>query len=291
MPLPVVAVLSLMIQGPMPTVGDTVWVRRAVPLRAGQTARAPEWELTGDVEMLGPPVLSVRGDSAVLAYPLVAWVPGAHSVAMPSPILLAPDGSVDSLPVETRTFEVRSVLPPRADSAVAPQPEAGIVRRRVVTAVPLVILLGAAALLVLPLQWWWRRRGRPLPLPAIAAGGVAAGAPVERWADAGEARAVLALAAARIRSVIAEAVPEAHEGLDTEACLARVAAARPDWPLDELAAVLRSLDEARFAPQAFPGALALHDDAATLADRLRLAEPPAQAAPAAPAAAGSGAVP
>ena len=265
MSLLLVALLSVAVQAPLPTVGDTVWVRRAVPLGRGQVARAAEWELTGDVELLGPPVLSVRGDSAVVAYPLVVWVPGQHTVAVPSPILLAPDGAVDSLSPESRTFEVRSVLPPRADSTVAPQPEAGIVRRRTVTARPLALLLLAAVLLVLPLHWWWRRRGRPLPPAGVVR---VAAPPVERWADAGEARAVLALASARLRGIVARAIPEAHEGLDTEACLARVVAARPDWPLDELAAVLRALEEARFSPRPFPGALSLHDDAASLADRL-----------------------
>ena len=280
-PLPLVTLLALTIQSPAPTVGDTVWMRRAVPIRAGQTARAPEWELTGDVELLGPPVLSVRGDSAVVAYPLVAWVAGPHTVAVPSPILLAPDGAVDSLPAESRTFEVRSVLPARGDSTVAPQPEAGIVRRRTVTLRPLALLLAAAVLLVLPLHWWWRRGGRPLPLPEIARPGAP---PVERWADAGEARAVLALASARLRGIVAHAVPEAHEGLDTEACLARVADARPDWPLDELAALLRALDEARFSPQPFPGALSLHDDASALAARLADAPPSARPEAAAPGA-------
>ena len=270
MPLLAAAVAVLSLQAPAPTVGDTIWVRRAVPLRTGQTARAPEWELTGDVELLGPPQLAVRGDSAVIAFPLVAWVPGPHTVAVPSPILLSPDGAIDSLPAQSRTFEVRSVLPPRGDSTVAPQPEAGIVRRRIVTPWPLIVMLAVAALLLAPLHWLWRRRGKPLPLPDAAP---IAEPPIERWADAGEARAVLAVASARIRAVMAGAVPEAHEGLDTEECLVRVAQARPDWPIDELTAVLRAIDEARFSPQSFSGALSLHDDAVALAGRLTAAAP------------------
>jgi hypothetical protein len=60
---------------------------------------------------------------------------------------------------------------------------------------------------------------------------------------------------------------EAHEGLDTEHLL-RAVAARTDWPLGELADLLRALDEARFGRATFPDALGLARWAGELAPRL-----------------------
>ena len=92
-------------------------------------------------------------------------------------------------------------------------------------------------------------------------------APLERWADAGESRAVASVATGRLRSLIAERMPAAHVGLDTEDVL-RAVAKRADWPLAELGDVLRSLDEARFGDTAFPDAVGLARWAGELAPRL-----------------------
>jgi hypothetical protein len=107
-----------------------------------------------------------------------------------------------------------------------------------------------------PLHWWWRRRekGRQVFALPPAGGGEP---PLERWADAGESRAVAAAATARIRWAIAERLPAAHVGLDTEDLLRVVRAAGPAWPLGELGDLLRSLDEARFGERTFPDALGL----------------------------------
>jgi len=51
-------------------------------------------------------------------------------------------------------------------------------------------------------------------------------------------------------------MPAAHVGLDTESVLLTVSG-RSDWPLAELADVLRSLDEARFGDTTFPDAVGL----------------------------------
>jgi hypothetical protein len=64
----------------------------------------------------------------------------------------------------------------------------------------------------------------------------------------GEARAVAAVAADRLRERIARLVPEADRSLATEECLSVLDAKRPDWPLRDLADLLRGLDRARFAP-------------------------------------------
>jgi hypothetical protein len=249
MPAPLaVGLLALLVQEParaLPTVGDTIWVRRSVQLTARATARAAEWELSGDVELLGPPELTLRGDSAIVRYPLVAWKPGRHSVSVPAPTLLAADGSVDSLPPVTVAFEVASVLPDRPPATIQPQPPAGLVTRRTVSWLPPVVLgLGVVALL-LPVHWWWRRRGKPQPPPIPPE---PTPVPIERWAGAGETRSVLALAARRLRAAVA---------------------ARPDAPESaEVAALLAELDAARFAPASREDALRLYREAETLAGRL-----------------------
>ncbi|MBA2627638.1 MAG: hypothetical protein H0U85_06470, partial [Gemmatimonadales bacterium] len=131
-------VLLLLAQVRTPTVGDTVWVTRRVSLPARHTVRAANWELTGDVELLGRARVVVRDGSADVSYPLVAWTAGSHTVSVPGPVLLAPDGTVDSLAAESTTITVASVLPRGVpDTALAPQPQAGLVHRETVTWMPL----------------------------------------------------------------------------------------------------------------------------------------------------------
>ena len=117
-----------------------------------------------------------------------------------------------------------------------------------------------------PLHWWWRRRGTPRPRPALALLGEA-GPPLDRWADAGESRAVASVAAQRLRSLIAARMPSAHPGLDTEDVL-RVVAPRTDWPLGELADLLARWTRRASARRAFPDAVGLARSADELAPRL-----------------------
>ncbi len=265
-PIVLAAVLAAGQQAPsLPTVGDTVWVRRTVRVPERHTARPADWELTGDVEILGAAQLILRGDSATVRYPLVAWTAGTHRVEVPSPTLLAPDGSVDSLPPAPVSFSVRSVLPDRPPSQLAPQPPAGVVTRRTVSLLPPLLFLAGAFALLAPLHWWWRTRGTALPPPVAPA---RPAVPLERWAEAGETRAVLALAAARIRGAIARAEPEAHERLDPASCIALLAERRPDWPVAQIASLLHGLDAARFARGSGADAGALYRKADALASRL-----------------------
>jgi hypothetical protein len=162
---------------------------------------------------------------------------------------------------------IASVLPQvPPDSSLAPQPRADYVPRTSATLVPLLVLLVLAGALLAPLHWWWRRRGTPRPRPAPSPGADQV-APLERWADAGESRAVAAVATGRLRGLIADRMPEAHTALDTEALL-RVVDRRADWPLAELGDVLRSLDEARFGNASFPDAIGLARWADELSPRL-----------------------
>ena len=92
--------------------------------------------------------------------------------------------------------------------------------------------------------------------------------PLARWADAGEYRSVANVAASRLRSAVAERVASAHPGLDTERLLAEVAAARPNWPLEELGELLLALDNARFGLTTSSDTLELSRSTLELRDRL-----------------------
>ncbi len=257
------------IQGDVPTVGDTIWVTRTVELPPGRSLRAAEWEVADPVELLGPPRIALKGGSADVSYPLAIWRAGFHTVQVPGPLLLSSDGQVDSLRPEVVTLHVASVLPRAAtDTSLRPQPRAEFVPRPATTPVPLILLLILAIALLAPIHWWWRRRGHPVRKPTATKTAGPVKPPLERWADAGESRAVAAAATSRLRTALAVRLPGALPSLDTEAVLAHVAEQRPDWPSAELADVLRALDAARFGSGALPDAIGLARWAAELEPRL-----------------------
>jgi hypothetical protein len=129
-------------------------------------------------------------------------------------------------------------------------------------------LWAVTIVLLLPLHLWWRRRGKPTRAPAPAPAAEALEAPLSRWADAGEHRAVASLATAQLRAALADRLPAAHIGLDTERVLAELAAARPDWPLEDFGSVLRSLDDIRFGATGSSHALGLSRSSMALRERL-----------------------
>lgn len=259
--------LSLLFQGTAPTVGDTIWVTRTVRVPAGQTVRPADWEPADPVQLLGRPIVSVRGDSAEIAYPVVVWRPGQHTINLPGPLLLGASGSVDSLGDEKVHLEIRSVLPAAADS-LSPQPRASLVNRGIATPGPLALLWLVTGIFLIPLHLWWRRRGKPGRVAPPAISPDALEPPLVRWADAGEHRAVANVATAQLRAALAERVPAAHPGLDTDRVLAELAAARPAWPLDDVGTLLRSLDDIRFGVTPSTEALGLSRSSVELRHRL-----------------------
>jgi hypothetical protein len=256
-----------LIQAAGPTVGDTIWLDRTVALRPGHVVRAADWEPADPVEVLGKPRVILTGDSARISYPVVVWQPGPHLIELPGPLLLGPGGTVDSLASERVRLAVRSVLPAvAAESLLPPQPRASLVPRQEVSLVPLLTLWVVGLVLLVPLHLWWRRRGKPMPPVPTAA--PIPDPPLARWADAGEHRAVANVAAIRLREAIARRVAAAHSGLDTERLLAELGAVRPDWPLEEVGELLRSLDEARFGVTGSSDVLDLSQSSIELRDRL-----------------------
>ena len=244
-----------------------MWLTRTVGVPAGHVVRPTDWDPAEPVELLGRPQVVMTGDSARISYPTVIWTAGPHQIEVPGPLLLGPGGRVDSLPGEQIRVTVRSVLPRGVpDSVIPPQPRAALVARQDTSLAPLVVLWLLALLVLLPLHLWWRRRGKPVP--TVAPRPELPEPPLARWADDGEYRAVANVAAIRLRTALAQRVSAAHAGLDTERLLAQLAAARPDWPLEELGDLLRALDDARFGQTGSPEALELSHTTLAMRDRL-----------------------
>jgi len=203
--------LLLLQQAPLPQVGDSIWLVRTIPVQAGREVRVPVWNPEGAVEALGPGFVMRRGDSLEVRYPVVGWLPGSHAVEVPGPILVAPSGATDTLPPITLTVTIGSVLPNLGgDSLPPPQPEAAPVLRPVRAAGPVLALVLLAALLLVPLHLGWRRRARGAAPSGPEGTREPSPLPVADWIAAGEPRAVLAVAAARLRASPRASGPEAE---------------------------------------------------------------------------------
>ncbi|MEZ4412710.1 MAG: hypothetical protein R2910_07000 [Gemmatimonadales bacterium] len=237
-------------QAPLPQVGDTIWLVRTIPAPVGREARVAPWNPEGAVEALGPGMLVRRGDSLDVRYPAVGWLPGSHTVEVPGPVLVSPDGTTDSLPPATLTVTIASVLPVLPGDSLPPaQPEAAPILRPIQTAVPVLVLVLLAVLLLIPVHLWWRRRGRPITAPSTGEAPLPSALPLETWMNAGEPRAVLAASAARLR-----AAASAH-------------------PSPEAAALLQQLDDALFGPGDVSAVIPRAEAAVALAMRLEEAPP------------------
>ena len=66
-----------------PSVGDTVWLERQVVVPAGWRVRAGRLDATEVVEPLGEPSVRRGPEGWLVRYPIVAWTPGAHTLALP----------------------------------------------------------------------------------------------------------------------------------------------------------------------------------------------------------------
>ena len=259
--------MGLALQGAGPTVGDTVWLSRSIVVPPGHVVRPADWDPADPVELLGRPRVSLAGDSAEIAYPVVIWRPGPLAVDVPGPLLLGPGGTVDSLAGQRINLSITSVLPRGVpDSNIPPQPRASFVARSTVNLLPLAILWALALLVLAPLHIWWRRRGKPFSLAPTPVS--MPEPPLSRWADDGEYRTVANVSAIRLRATVAQRVAAAHSGLDTDRLLAELAAVRPHWPLEELGEILRALDQARFGVATPSDTLELSRSSVELRERL-----------------------
>lgn len=227
-----------------PTVGDTIWLVRALAVPAGWQVRAGKLEPTEDVEPLTEPSVRRVAGTWVVRYAVAAWKPGAHRLALPPIWRLGPDGGADSTAGGIATFSVASVIP---DSLKDPTPQGALAPLRAVhrNAVPPLVAVGiATGLLVAGVAM---RRRRPRTLAPRAHVPVEREVPDARWLAAGEPKAVVARAMWRLRTALAKTVPDAHPALDTAECLSVVERARPHAPIRELRDLLEQLDRVAFA--------------------------------------------
>jgi hypothetical protein len=249
-----IALLLLLVQADgwiaapnQPTVGDTIRLERRIGAPPGWRVRAGKLASNNVAEPLADAVVfpsSASGDW-IVRYAVVAWAPGDIRLDMPPLWRLGPDGSADSLPGGTAVVHVASVIPDSVRAPV-PQPPLGPLRLERASPIPAVaaVLLAAGGLLILI---GWRRRAARRVVSAGPALGLDAEIPDARWLAAGEPKAVAARAAQRLRTALAQAIPDAHEALSTAECLAAVERARPDAPLRTLRELLEALDQVAFA--------------------------------------------
>lgn len=252
------------------TVGDTIVLERLVPAPAGARARTRGVDPRDLVEPLGPPEILTAPDGLRIRHRVALFAPGAHALAMPAIELLHPDGAVEVVLGDTAFVRVAAVIP---DTLTTPAPmpaEAPLgrpARRPGRAAAPV-----AVALAVTGLWLAWRLRPRREVPPVDEPAAPPRELPLMRWLAAGERRAVATIAVHRLRATVAAQVPDVARASTAAEWAAAVAAARPGWPVDEIADILRALERARFAPL---GA----DDLAELVDRADVAR--ARLAPAA----------
>jgi len=259
--------LVLLLQQAPPTVGDTIWLERSVETPAGAEVRAAQWTPVEPMGLLGHAIIRRIGTRTVVSYPAVAWAAGTLQVEVPGPIVIRRDGTTDSLPAEARTLVVASVLPDSIPPERVPvQPEAGIVVERITSPYPVLVALLAVILIFAPLAAWWLRRGPPMPAFKTPTDRLVP--PLAEWGEAGEPRAVAAVAARSLRAVILGQLPGVPQGLVASRLIRVVEEQRPQWPSDELGTVLRALEAAQYSA-ATPGeVLALAERAGALKKQL-----------------------
>jgi hypothetical protein len=253
-----------------PTVGDTIWLEREVPIKSGWQIRAGKLVATDVVEPLTEPAVLRSPAGWVVRYAVVAWKPGAHQVSLPPIWRLAPDGRTDSLVGGVAGLTVSSVIP---DTLKHPDPRGPLapLRTRHRSALPPLVALMLTTL-VLGLSAAWRRR-RPRPLggdPALHVPLEREAAPDARWLAAGEPKAVAVRATGLVRLALARAVPQAHTALATAECLAVVERSAPGRtvPLPELRELLEHLDRVAYASAHGTDVAALAAKARRLASQL-----------------------
>jgi hypothetical protein len=189
-----VTALLLLLQAGAVTVGDTVWIERAVASVGSSVLRPQVWNVGTVGQQLGPAEVRVGAGGAVVRYALVLWYPGEHLLTMPGPVVVKRDGSSDTLAPSSVRVRVTSVLPAGAPRVtIPPKPARTPVSLAERSLLPLAAIMLGIALLWGVIGWLWRRRGPlpPVPLPKPAVQVFHDPATLSRWAAAGEHRVAL----------------------------------------------------------------------------------------------------
>ena len=188
------APLLLLVQAGSVTVGDTVWIERAVGSVGSSVLRPQVWTVGTVGQQLGPAEVRVGATGTVVRYALVLWYPGEHLLTMPGPVVVKRDGSSDTLPPSSVRVRVTSVLPAGAQRvALPPKPARTPVSLAERSLLPLVVIVAGITVIWGLVAWLWRRRG---PLPSIPSSRPTVQVfhdpeTLSRWAAAGEHRVAL----------------------------------------------------------------------------------------------------
>jgi hypothetical protein len=188
------AALLWLLQAGTVTVGDTVWIERAVGSVGSSVLRPQVWTVGTVGQQLGPAEVRIGAAGAVIRYALVLWYPGEHLLTMPGPVVVKRDGSSDTLPPSSVRVRVTSVLPAGAQRVtLPPKPARTPVSLAERSLLPLAAILLGMAVLWGAAAWLWRRRG---PLPSIPSSRPTVQVfhnpeTLRRWAAAGEHRVAL----------------------------------------------------------------------------------------------------
>ncbi len=245
---------------PTATVGDTVVIERVLELSAaGVRARVSAIESSSSIEPLGEPTVSYEVDGVRIRYTIAVFAPGTLQVELSEIALMHVDGEFETVGGGTAIVVVESVLPIVSDSSPEARPSLAPIGRvtsnlNLAGILPVVVLLAATIWGVL------RRRRRPRPTWDSGGSDVVA-PPVARWIQAGEPRAVAALAMAHIREKLQVLAPETNLAMSNGEVLVVLNEKYPDWPIGDLSNALLSLERANFAPAVAADVMAVVESA------------------------------
>ena len=247
------------------TVGDSVVLMRHAAVDPEVRWRLIPLAPSAAIEPLGEPVGQYAELRLTVVYRVAPFATGNVAVPMPDLELVRPDGTVETLAGDTAWIHVVSVLPAE-DSLVEPRGALGLIERPRTTPVP---LLALTALVLAGIGAWGTARLRAGARPPHDGSSAAPDdPPLADWIAAGELRAVAAVTADKLRTHIANVVPQAGRHLAAQECLAVLDRERPDWPLRDLQSVIASLDRTRFAPAVGEDVRTLVDDTRALLEQL-----------------------
>jgi hypothetical protein len=174
------------------TVGDTLTIIQHVRTVPGAVVQPRMLIDSSLVTLLSPPSMTRDGANVRIAYRVAVWQPGSNDLILPGPVVVTPDGRVDTIADYHVQLQVATVLPSgKVATTIAPKGARPVIPRGDRTVIPFLLLLGLLAGAIALARWWLRRRGpEPVP-PSVLPAAPLDAEKLERWLAAGEAHLAL----------------------------------------------------------------------------------------------------